>query len=226
MDRRLALAFFAAVLLLLWLGRDRLFLFKEKRGGFEYKEGEETAVELPGVVVPYLPPFRRGPAFWQQTTGLICSCEHRSYVSPIVVRQVTIPLPPLPRYVNIPRPTHEIASSIPLTYTTRRMRSDYTVWAGREEADVWEGSDGRIFLQPKRGIWGQEEPNVSTSNLFIGTNEYTFTNGRIFYGPYVYSPQDQSPAYIPGDQNPVEETDEYEYGSNMPSGGFYNSGGG
>lgn len=226
MDRRVTIAFVVAVLLLLWLGRDRLFAFNVKGGGFDLEEGDTVGVELPGTVIPYVPPFRRGPAFWQQTTGLICSCERASYVSPIVVRQVSIPLPPLPRYINIPRSTHEIASSIPLTYKVERLTPNMAVWLGREPEDVLRGSDGRIFLQPKRGIWGQEEPNKANSNLYIGTDEYTFANGNIFYGPYVYSPQREEIAYIPADQNPVEESDPYAYGSNLPPGGFYNSGGG
>jgi hypothetical protein len=186
MDRRATVAALLALLLLLWLGRGRLLDIITRSGGFDMTEVEPVEVELPGIVIPTIPHFEKGPAHWQQTTGLICACDAGAFTSPILVREIEIPSPPLPRYVNIPAPISARAAEPARSYHLFGMDSSYAMWGDRPFEYVYRGSDGRMFLTPKRGLWGELKPNPSWSNAFIGTDEYRFENGVIYYGPYQY----------------------------------------
>lgn len=73
-----------------------------------------------------------------------------------------------------------------MTYHEFGMDSSYTLWGDKPYEKVWRGSDGRIFLQPKRNVWGLLEPNTTNDPQLIGTDEYTMVDGDIHYGPYIY----------------------------------------
>ena len=186
MDRRAAAFAIVAILLILFLGRNRILDIVTRSGGFDFVAGGDEVVSLPPVVVPSLPGYRTPSAAWKQSTGLMCACDREPYTSPIIVREMSIPTPPLPRYVNVPAPTQQRAAEPPRSYASFGMTPDFQIWQGRPYEQVWRGSDGRMFLQPKRGIWGEAKPNPSWSNLFIGTDEYEMRDGVIYYGPYQY----------------------------------------
>lgn len=186
MDKRLALVGFAIVALLLWLGRNQLLDIVTRSGGFDLLPQDEETREVPGLVLPRLPTFRKGPQFWRQTTGLYCGCDYETFSTRFATRQVAIPLPPTSRFVTRPPSTETMAASPPLTYSNFGMTDQFTLWAGRPYEQVWRGSDGRIFLKPKTSIWGLPEANISNDPQIIGSDEYTMIDGVIHYGPYIY----------------------------------------
>jgi hypothetical protein len=153
-------------------------------------------VHLPTIKAPVLPAYKKGPQFWQQTTGLMCACDIAPYSSPIVIREINIPAPPTPRFTFplAPIPQQAVYSP-PMTYADFGMNESFILWGNRPYEKTWAGSDGRIFLRPK-GVenrlnfdaGGPEggEPNTSDSPNWIGTDEYYFEGKTLVYGPYRY----------------------------------------
>lgn len=189
MDKRSIAFGFICLLCIIYLMRNRLMAVVVKSGGIDFLPSSVETVELPSVEVPRIPGFKPGPALWTQTTGLMCACDDKIYSAPVVVQEITIPAPPVPRFVYQPEPVQEIAQQPPMTYTTFGMDSSFAIWGDRSPEQVYRGSDGRIFLRPKYDIWGKPQPNVSNNPLFIGTDEYSMdADGTIHYGPYTYKP--------------------------------------
>jgi hypothetical protein len=148
----------------------------------------DETVTLPQIKIPTLPKFHKGAEYWRQTTGLMCGCDAASYRSPITIRQISVPAPPIPHYVYAPPSIAQQAEQMPLTYTTITITGDpadtwlgayvYAFWGNRPRAMVYKGSDGRIFLLNGK----------SDSAQIIGSDEYTKdAAGNIYYGPYVYT---------------------------------------
>lgn len=184
MDRRTA-AYLAIAALILWLlWRAGRFILLGEGGGFNVLPSDEQVNELPPLKIPALPPFKSG--MMRQSTGLMCHCNAAPYTSPIVVREIAIPRPPVPRYVYQPEPIQLLAQEI-RTYSDFGMNDQFAQWGNRGYEQVWRGSDGRIFLRPKvNPLTLGPMPNTSNSAMFIGTDEYYMDGGDIVYGPYRY----------------------------------------
>lgn len=190
MDKRISIGAFIVLLCLIYLGRNRLLDMVTRAGGFELLPGDTETVTLPAIKLPSLPTYKKDPSMWVQTTGLMCHCDSNEYVGPILINEYEVPQPPTPRYVYQQQAVSEIqAQESPyLTYTTFGLDSTYAIWGGRPYEQVWRGSDGRVFLKPKPDAMGRlTQPNISTSQAFIGTNEYRLEGETIVYGPYRYN---------------------------------------
>lgn len=105
MDRRTLIAAFVAILLLILLGGRKGVAQLVHESGLEY-QGKDSVnkVPLPGLTLDDLGGFKRGPAFWTQTTGLMCNCSRGDYSAPFVIRAIEIPQPPEPHYVYFADP--------------------------------------------------------------------------------------------------------------------------
>lgn len=139
-------------------------------------DGSETKIiRFPDITIKAPPKIGSG---FIETTGLMCDCDGAPYTAPIIVNQVAFPLPPIPRFIY--RPPNAVPNAAPelvqLSYIPFDLTNDFMFWHwGYVRA--YRGSDGRIFLREGK----------SPSLDVIGADEYTMKNGKIYYGPNVYT---------------------------------------
>lgn len=139
------------------------------------EKGRNIALRFPDTIIKG-PPQVKKP--FVETTGFMCDCDSGPYTAPIILNQVAFPLPPTPRFIY--RPPNATPNSAPQlaqeTYREFGLTNDFLFWHWGY-AKAWRGSDGRIFLQS----------GSSPSLDVIGADEYKMKNGKIYYGPNVYT---------------------------------------
>lgn len=99
MDNRAKALLIVILLVVIYMGRARLFDIMVRSGGFIMRPVPDQVTELPGITVDKGPGFKKGPALWTQTTGLMCHCDSGPYQAPIVLREINMPQVPYPHFV-------------------------------------------------------------------------------------------------------------------------------
>lgn len=182
LNKRAAIAGGAALLMLLLYVYARKYGIRTVSGGYNLAPSLDETISEEPLKLPALPGFKPSFPFFTQTTGLMCECDDAPYTAPVVVREIDIPAPPVPRYNYIPQSTQQMAIEPPGTYQSFGLNSNLVLWGNRPYESGFLASDGRLFLTPKP----DGSVNKSWSGNFIGTDEYYMVGTDIIYGPYRY----------------------------------------
>lgn len=182
LNRRAMIAGSAALILLLLFFYARKYGVRMVSGGYSVQPSKDVVISEEPLKLPALPGFKPSFPFYTQTTGLMCECDSAPFTAPVVVRELSIPTPPIPHYAYTPPTIQQMALQPARTYLPFGLNSNLVIWGDRPYQDGWFGSDGRLFLRPKP----DGSANISWSGQLIGTDEYYMDGSDIVYGPYRY----------------------------------------